>query len=80
MKNLDTTKRDYIKIINKVLKNKLKQEIYRNIQKRKQDQINNALKKLRFNELANRNNITPADLEKIKQSRLKNTPKNSSAT
>ena len=53
--------------INKVLKNKLKQEIYRSIQKRKQDKINNEFKKLRFNELANRNNITQADLEKIKQ-------------
>ena len=34
------TKRDYIKNIDKVLK----QEIYRNIQKRKQDKINNELK------------------------------------
>ena len=34
MKTLDLTKRDYINSINKVLKNNLKQEIYRNIQKR----------------------------------------------
>ena len=53
--------------INKVHRKKLQQEIYRNIQKRKQDKINNELKKLRLNELANRNNITQADLEKIKQ-------------
>ena len=62
MKNLDTTKRKYIKninkeivnhtnelkhqrTINKALKNKLKQEMYRNIQKRKQDKINNELEK-----------------------------------
>ena len=74
IKNLDTTRREYIKninkeivnhtnelnhqrTINKVLKNKLKQEIYRNIQKRKQDKINNELKKLKFNKLANKNNI-----------------------
>ena len=53
--------------INKVHRKKLQQEIYRNIQKRKQDKINNELKKLRLNELANRNNITQADLERIKQ-------------
>ena len=58
MKNLNTTKREYKKIINKdifnyvdklnhqlninkVLKNKLKQEIYTNIQKINQDKINN---------------------------------------
>ena len=46
---------------------KLQQEIYRNIQKTKHDEINNELKKLGFNELANKNNITQADLEKIKQ-------------
>ena len=34
--------------INKVLKNKLKQEIYRNIHKRKQDKINNELKKIKI--------------------------------
>ena len=84
MKNLDTTKIEYVKninkeivnhtnelkhqrIINKVLKNKLKQEIYRNIQKRKQDKINNELKKLKFNKLANKNNINQDDLVKIKQ-------------
>ena len=59
MKNLDTSKREYI--------NKLKQMIYRNIQKSKQDKINNELKKLRFNKLANKNNISQDDLVKIKQ-------------
>ena len=44
MKNLDTSNREYI--------NKLKQVIYRNIQKSKQDKINNELKNLRFNKLA----------------------------
>ena len=83
MKNLVTTKREYIKninkeilnhtselkhqrTINKVLKNKLKQEIYRNIQKRKQDKINNEQKKLKFNKLANTSNINQDDLVKIK--------------
>ena len=55
------------RVINKVRRDKLQQEIYRNIQKRKQDKINNELKKLRLYELADRNNITQADLEKIKQ-------------
>ena len=84
MKNLNTTKRKYIKninkeivnhtnelkhqrTINKVLKNKLKQEIYRNIQERKQDESNNELKKLKFNKLASKNNINQDDLVKIKQ-------------
>ena len=55
------------RIINQVYRKKLQQEIYRHIQKKKQDQINNELKKLRFNELVDRNNITQADLKKIKQ-------------
>ena len=55
------------RVINKVRRDKLQQEIYRNIQKRKQDKINNELKKLRLYELADRNNITQANLEKIKQ-------------
>ena len=63
MNVLDLTKRNYIKNIDKVLK----QEIYRNIQKRKEDKINNELKKLKFNKLANKNNINQDDLLKIKQ-------------
>ena len=59
MRNLNTTRREYI--------NNLKQEIYRNIQKRKQNKINNELKKLKFNELANKNYINQDDIEKIKQ-------------
>ena len=55
------------RISNKVYRRKLQQEIYRHIQKKKQDKINNELKKLRFNELVDRNNITQADLKKIKQ-------------
>ena len=63
MKTLDTARTEYIKNVNKLLK----QEIYRNIQKRKQDKINNELKKLKFNKLANKNNINQDDLVKIKQ-------------
>ena len=59
MRNLNTTRCEYI--------NNLKQEIYRNIQKRKQNKINNELKKLKFNELANKNYINQDDIEKIKQ-------------
>ena len=53
MKTFVTTKRDYIKNINKVLK----QEIYRNIHKTQQYKINNELNKLKFNELAKKNKI-----------------------
>ena len=60
MRNLNLSMCQYIK-------NNLKQEIYRNIQKRKQNKINNELKKLKLNELANKNNITQNDLEKTKQ-------------
>ena len=60
MRNLNLSLCQYIK-------NNLKQEIYRNIQKRKQNKINNELKKLKLNELANKNNITQNDLEKTKQ-------------
>ena len=59
MRNLNKTKREYINI--------LKQEIYRNIKKRQQNKIDNELNKLKFNELANKNNINQDDLEKIKQ-------------
>ena len=59
MRNLNKTKREYINI--------LKQEIYRNIQKEQQNKIHNELNKLKFNELANKNNINQDDLEKIKQ-------------
>ena len=41
--HVDELKRQ--RTINKVLKNKLKPEIYKNIQKRKQNEINNELKK-----------------------------------
>ena len=63
MNNLDTTRTEYIKNIKKVFK----QEIYRNIHKRKQYKINNELNKLKFGELANKNNINQDDLVKIKQ-------------
>ena len=66
MKILDATNND-IKYISKGLKSKLKQEIYRNIQKRQHYKINNELKKLKFNKLANKNNIRQDDLVKIKQ-------------
>ena len=83
MKILKTTKRDYIKIIkkipdhanklkrqriiNNVLKYKLNQEVYRYFQKQEQLKINNELKKLKFNKLANKNSINQDDLVKIKQ-------------
>ena len=41
-------------------------ELYREIQKRKQNEINNELKKLIFNELVNKNNITERDIANIK--------------
>ena len=69
MKNLDTVLNELLKrkqIINKVNNKKLQQELYRNIQKRKQSKINNELIKLRFNQLASRNNISQTDLNKIK--------------
>ena len=59
MRNLNITKREYI--------NNLKQELYRNIHKRQQNKINNELNKLKFDELANKNNINEDDLEKIKE-------------
>ena len=75
MKNLDTVSNelptyfDKLKrqqIINQVYIKKLQQELYRNIQKRKQSKLNNELIKLRFNELAGRNSISQDDLNKIK--------------
>ena len=75
MKNLDTVSNelptyfDKLKrqqIINQVYIKKLQQELYRNIQKRKQSKLNNELIKLRFNKLAGRNNISQDDLNKIK--------------
>ena len=52
------------KIIRKRLHNILKKQIYREIQKRKQSKINNELKKIKFNELVNKNNITESDVAK----------------
>ena len=60
MRNLNLLRCEYIK-------DNLKQEIYRDIQKRQQNKINNELNKLKFNELSHKNNITPDDLEKNKQ-------------
>ena len=44
MRNLGITRLEYM--------NKINQKICRNIQKRQQNKINNALNKLKFNELA----------------------------
>ena len=61
MRNLNLSMSQYIK-------NNLKQEIYRNLQKRQQDEINNELNQLKFDELAKKKkNINQDDLEKIKQ-------------
>ena len=54
------------KIIRKKLNEWLIKELYREIQKRKQNEINNELKKLIFNELVNKNNITERDIANIK--------------
>ena len=99
MKTLDTAKSDYIniiekiptyvdnlkrkQIINKVNIKKLQQELYRYIQKQKQSKVNNELIKLRFNELASRNHVSQADLNKFKDLNnlnIKTLQKNSSAT
>ena len=56
------------KIIRKKLNEILKKELYWEIQKRKQNKINNELKKLKFNELINKNNITESDIANIKES------------
>ena len=55
------------KIIRKKLNKILKEGLYREIQKRKQNKINNELKKLKFNELVNKNNITESDIANIKK-------------
>ena len=55
------------KIIRKKLNEILKKELYWEIQKRKQNKINNELKKLKFNELINKNNITESDIANIKK-------------
>ena len=55
------------KTIRKRLNKILKKQIYREIQKRKQNKINSELKKLKFNELVNKNNITESDLANIKK-------------
>ena len=54
------------KIIRKKLNERLIKELYREIQKRKPNKINNELKKLKFNELVNKNNITESDIANIK--------------
>ena len=54
------------KIRRKKLNEWLIKELYREIQKRKQNEINNELKKLKFNELVNKNNITERDIANIK--------------
>ena len=51
------------KRLNKILKN----QIYREIQKRKQNKINNEMKKLKFDELVNKNNITESDVANTKK-------------
>ena len=54
------------KIIRKKLNERLIKELYREIRKRKPNKINNELKKLKFNELVNKNNITESDIANIK--------------
>ena len=54
-------------IIREKTNKRLKQEIYRNILKRKQNKINNELKKLKFNKLVDKNNIAESDIVNIKK-------------
>ena len=58
MRNLNLSMRQYIK-------NNLKQEIYRNIQKRQQNKINNELNKLKFDELAKKKILIKMILKKL---------------
>ena len=51
----------------KTLNKRLKSEIYKNILKRKQNKINNKLKKLKLHKLANIDNISERDLVNIKK-------------
>ena len=51
----------------KTLNKRLKNEICRNILKRKQNKINKELKKLKLNKLANIDNISERDLANIKK-------------
>ena len=54
-------------MIRKKVNRRLKNEIYRNILKRKQNKINNELKKLKLHKLANIDNISQRDLVNIKK-------------
>ena len=51
----------------KTLNKRVKNEICRNILKRKQNKINKELKKLKFNKLANFDNISERDLTNVKK-------------
>ena len=55
------------KTIRKRLNKILKKQIYREIQKRKQNKINNELKKIKLQKLANIDNISERDLVNIKK-------------
>ena len=59
--------RKAFKLIKKKVNKRLKNEIYRNILKRKQNKINNELKKLKLHKLANIDNISERDLVNIKK-------------
>ena len=59
--------RKAFKLIKKKVNKRLKNEIYRNILKRKQNKINNELKKLKLHKLANIDNISQRDLVNIKK-------------
>ena len=73
IKDIRSHAREFIKL-HRALKSKrktldktLKHKIYRNILKRKQNKINNELKKLRLHKLANIDNISEGDLVNIKK-------------
>ena len=73
IKDIRSHAREFIKL-HRALKSKqktlnktLKHEIYRNILKRKQNNINNELKKLKLHKLANIDNISERDLVNIRK-------------
>ena len=73
IKDIRSHAREFIKL-HRALKSKrktldktLKHEIYKNILKRKQNKINNELKKLELHKLANIDNISERDLVNIKK-------------
>ena len=64
-KDFNKVRKEKNKTIRKRLNKILKKPIYREIQKRKQNKINNELEKLKFDELVNENNIKESGIANI---------------